>query len=70
MTAYHGTDYEPAVLQWIQRRGYGTRREVQEYLGVSLSTANRVLVALMESGKIHKIGRGKNTRYEIHEGDS
>ena len=48
---------EKVVLKYIKSHKSVTRSEVESILKVSLSTANRVLVKLVESGSIRQIGR-------------
>lgn len=42
-----------------------SRREIQDALGVSQSTATRLLNDLEAEGRVRRIGGGKNTRYTI-----
>ncbi len=45
--------------------GARTRAEVQASLGVSQSTAGRILADLVSSGRVTRIGSGRGTRYRL-----
>lgn len=53
------------ILALTARKGHITRPEVQQILGVSLSTANRMLKSLQKDGRLSCVGNGKNTHYTI-----
>lgn len=42
-----------------------TRKETQELLGVSQSTAGRILKSMIDKGQIVQIGGSRNIRYEL-----
>lgn len=45
--------------------GARTRAEVQASLGVSQSTAGRILADLVSSGRVTRVGSGRGTRYRL-----
>ena len=45
--------------------GARTRAEVQASLGVSQSTAGRILADLVSNGRVTRIGSGRGTRYRL-----
>ena len=49
--------------------GVQTRAEVQVELGVSQSTAGRILVDLVSSGRAMRVGSGRRTRFVCHSPD-
>lgn len=53
------------VMALIKDNGSVTRRDIEEKLEVSLSTAGRILRRLSENGRITAVGSGKNTKYII-----
>lgn len=53
------------VMELIKTRGRVTRREVMEQLGVSHSTAYRLLYALEQQGLIRRMGDNKGTYYVL-----
>ncbi|MCX6993577.1 MAG: helix-turn-helix domain-containing protein [Kiritimatiellaeota bacterium] len=53
------------ILDMIKTRGRVTRREVMEQLGVSHSTAYRLLYALEQQGLIRRMGDNKGTYYVL-----
>ncbi len=56
---------EGMVLRFLEQAGRITRAEAQELLGVSRSTAGRLLKAMVDAGLISQMGEGRCTRYEI-----
>lgn len=54
---------EQRIMALLANRQQITRREVEAELGVSLSTATRIINKLLGEEKIISIGRGKNTCY-------
>lgn len=59
-----GSVVENRLLSML-REGTRTRGEVHEVLGVSQTTAIRLLGELVKRGLIQKRGAGKNTVYEL-----
>lgn len=53
-----------AVLRLLAKSPTISRKDVDEHLGVSQSTSNRLLKTLMDHGMIRATGKGKATRYE------
>ena len=56
---------EERTLLYIQEHEDTTRSEVEKHLGISASTAVRLLKKLKEEGRIIAVGNGKNTRYRV-----
>lgn len=56
---------EAQALAFIQAKKSVTRKEIEEMLGTSTSTATRILISLLKQRMIQRIGRGKQTRYTI-----
>jgi ATP-dependent DNA helicase RecG len=54
---------ETKIIELIGEKGQITRPDVERTLGVSLSTATRILRGLKEKGKIVSVGRGRSTVY-------
>lgn len=54
------------VVEFVRRKGLVTRPQVEEMLGVSLSTANRILKALERDSLLECVGKGRNTKYRIN----
>jgi len=54
---------EETVLSYLAEHDAITRRETEKLLGVSSSTAMRVLKMMSDQGAIQKAGNGKTTRY-------
>lgn len=43
------------------------RRDIEDALGVSLTTANRIIKSLEEEGFIEQVGQGRSSRYRLRE---
>lgn len=56
---------EEKILRFLMEHQVITRKETQELLGVSQSTAGRVLKAMVESGQIKPFGGSRTRRYEL-----
>ena len=54
---------EEQTLKFIQAQKTVTRKDVEELLCTSTSTATRVLLTLINQGHIYRTGRGKQTKY-------
>jgi len=54
---------EAQILQVLSRQKEITRKEVQELLEVSQSTAGRILKTMVDRGQIIKLGGSLTTRY-------
>ena len=54
---------EGEALHFIKENGETSRSEIQENLGLSASTAIRLVKKLKDCGLIDSVGNGKNTRY-------
>lgn len=57
------SDYETRIIGFIKDRGFAVRSDIDALLGVSQSTASRILRQMIKSELIYSEGRGKNTRY-------
>ena len=55
---------EDRILEYINSHGQATRREMEDLLGISQSTAGRIVRQMMSNGLIHQEGKGKMTRYK------
>ena len=64
-----GTTYlsskEEKILNFLHEHRFITRKEVQELLETSQSSAGRVLKTLVDGGKIVQIGGSRSIRYEL-----
>ena len=64
-----GTTYlsskEEKILNFLNEHRFITRKEVQELLETSQSSAGRVLKTLVDGGKIVQIGGSRSIRYEL-----
>lgn len=60
-----GGSHDVASIARLFESGAKTRQEVQEHLGISQSSAMRLLNKLVEQGRIMRLGRGKSTRYKL-----
>ena len=64
-----GTKYlsskEEKILKFLNEHQFITRKEVQELLETSQSSAGRVLKILVDGGKIVQIGGSRSIRYEM-----
>lgn len=59
------SDGEEKVLEYTRIHGVITRSEVMGLLGVSISTAARVLKKLVKSNLLKQNGKGRSTNYTI-----
>lgn len=60
-------DAETRVLKYMAGRSATSRKEIESALGLSQSSAIRVLNGLVEKKLVQKTGRGKNTAYSVAE---
>ena len=51
------------VLELARKQGSFTRRELEDYLGLSLSRCIALLKEMVDTGLLKKEGDGRNTRY-------
>lgn len=56
---------EEKIMHALSEKQMITRREAQEILGVSQSTAGRILKNLVDTGRIIQLGGSRTTRYEL-----
>lgn len=54
---------EERILGYVDKNGYIIRNDVDKLLGVSQSTANRILKRMVNGGLILQDGNGRNTKY-------
>ena len=57
-------DYETRIVEFIKERGFAVRSDIDTLLGVSQSTASRILRKMINERLIYPEGRGKTTRYK------
>lgn len=53
------------VMNIVESNGSITRVEVEQVLGVSRSSAGRLLEGLMQEGKLKKVGSGRSSAYAV-----
>lgn len=56
---------EEKILRFLAEHHVITRKEAQELLEVSQSTAGRVLKAMVDNGQLKQLGGSRTTRYEF-----
>lgn len=59
------SDYENRIKEFIRERGFAVRSDIDALLGVSQSTASRILRQMVEAGLIYPEGKGKATCYKM-----
>lgn len=57
-------EYETRIVAFIKEHGFAVRSDIDALLGVSQSTASRILRQMIKEGVIYPEGRGKTTRYK------
>lgn len=62
-----GHSNEEKILQFLTEKQIVTRKEVQVLLGISQSTAGRILKTMVDKGQIVQLGGSRTTRYELPE---
>ena len=60
-----GSSNEEKIMHHLAEKQVITRKETQELLGVSQSTAGRILKSMIDKGQIVQIGGSRNIRYEL-----
>lgn len=53
------------LMSLLQERGILSRAEVETQLGISTSTATRLLRELVEAGRVLRVGKGRQTKYRL-----
>ena len=53
------------VMMIMEGRGWFTRNEVEEAMGISASSATRLLRKMIEDGVVLREGKAKSTRYRL-----
>lgn len=53
------------IMEFLMKHKMITRKEVQELLGISQSTAGRILKTMVANGFIAQLGGSRTTRYEL-----
>ena len=56
---------EQRVFSFVQKHGAITRAEVEELLGISASTASRLIKKLVRSGQLLQNGRARSIKYTL-----
>lgn len=65
-TAAEGENGEKQqVMMIMEGRGWFTRNEVEEAMGISASSATRLLRKMIEDGVVLREGKAKSTRYRL-----
>ncbi len=59
------TERERKLLEYIKNAGFITRKDYERIMGVSERTARLDLSNLVKRGILKKVGKGKNTVYEL-----
>lgn len=62
------SDREEKVLEYVRMHGSVTRNDIAGLLGVSASTATRVLKKLVKSNLLTQSGNARSTKYTIVKG--
>ena len=55
---------EEKILDLIAKNGYVVRRDVDQVLDVSQTTASRILKRMVTDGLIYQDGSGRKTKYK------
>lgn len=55
---------EEKILDLIAKNGYVVRRDVDQLLDVSQTTASRILKRMVTDGLIYQDGSGRKTKYK------
>lgn len=58
-------DDETRIAHLAKERGAVTRAEVEAQLGISASTATRLLREMTQAGKLVRVGKGRQTKYQL-----
>ncbi len=58
---------ENMIVEIVRQKGSVTRRDVEDQLAVSASTATRLLRYMTELGVLAQVGRARNTRYVLRD---
>ena len=56
---------EEKVLAVVRAQGEASRAEIEQAIGVSTSTATRLLREMTRAGLLQRIGQGRDTRYRL-----
>lgn len=57
------TSNEEAVISYLEKKDFITRKYAEQLLGISQSTANRLLKKMSQNGLLKQVGNGKTTKY-------
>lgn len=60
-----GSSNEEKIMHHLAEKQVITRKEAQDLLGVSQSTAGRILKSMVDKGKVVQSGGSRNIRYEL-----
>jgi len=61
----HSSNVVERILSLKEKKTEVTRKDVEKTLRISTATAARYLRELVQEGKIHRMGKGKDTRYSF-----
>lgn len=56
---------ESAILKLVPQNGSISRSEISSALGLSQSTAGRLIKQMLNNGLLIQVGKGRNTRYQL-----
>lgn len=62
------TDDEERIIEYVKKNGKATRISVEKQLGISASTASRMLRKMVEKGLLVRQGKGRNSKYVLGTG--
>lgn len=57
--------YTDIILNYLSRKEFVTRKDIEAILNVSQASAARILKKMVEGGFLCKIGNGKNSKYSM-----
>ena len=60
-------DNEQRVMNYVQKHGSITRPQAEELLGMSASTASRMIKKMLKSGQLLRTGKARSIRYILAE---
>ena len=52
------------IVAFIDKNGFITRKDVEELLGISQTSANRILKDMVDKSVLYRIGNGKSIKYK------
>ena len=63
----HTDEHESLIRKYVRDHGVITRAEAQQITGMSQAAAARLLRAMVEKGRLRRVGNGPSTAYRIKE---